>query len=59
MFLGDFKIVNLDNEIIRLLLLVEWIDVMNDFVFGKWNKEIFVVFFKDKGRFCYFMVCNG
>ena len=59
LFLGDFKIANLDNETTRLLPSVEWIDAMNDFVPGKRNKEILAVLSKDKGRLRYLMVCNG
>ena len=59
LFLGDFKIANLDNETTRLLPSVEWIDAMNDFVPGKRNNEILTVLSKDKGRLRYLMVCNG
>ena len=59
LFLGDFKIANLDNETTRLLPSVEWIDAMKDFVPGKRNKEILAVLSKDKGRLRYLMVCNG
>ncbi|CAH3138328.1 unnamed protein product, partial [Pocillopora meandrina] len=55
LFLGDFKIADLDNETTRLLPSVEWIDAMNDFVPGKRNKEILAVLSKDKGRLRYLM----
>lgn len=58
MFLKKFKIIEDDSEIIKILLLIMWIDKISDFVFVKVDKRLIFVFSKDRGRFFYFKVCE-